>query len=75
MQRVVHSDASRCMQESGTIVPQACAVCLDDIVRCVTGGEKKERMNKNIRKVVNMSSQHGVEVLVDPLKKRKVPQC
>lgn len=58
------------MEEGVGIVQPICTMCLGEFVQCVTGGEREERRNANVKTLLNLFLRHGDEVPVGLVKYR-----
>lgn len=62
---VVQRTASKFMEKIGALVQPIWTICLDEIVRFVTGVMREEKMNENVKTYLNKFSKQVVALLVD----------
>lgn len=56
---MVQRSASICMEEDSKIVGPILSLCLDKIVNCVAGEERREKRNKNVKVPLTILSKNG----------------
>lgn len=70
MKNVVYCSVCKCMEEGSEMVRLIWAAGLNKSIKSLLGRERAEGSDENVKTLINISSRHGVRVLVDVKKGR-----